>query len=269
MKLKTLLLQILYKYPNQTSNDIANIIHESYPEYVSNKKLYYIKKNQNKSDKWIWGQIRNEVGRELLRFENTKENAYFKRDEKTIPSKILWELTETGIRFFNEFVGSEEQITNDTDSLEDYNISDDLSNEIEDSETEDSTFNDYYKPGLVYLLISKHLKTISKVGYTTRTMTERLEELNKNKTYASYNLIPKLYIKTNNVKRLEDLLHVYFEPKRIWKKTGCGIDTELFHSEQNLKNEFVRFYQFISISEEFDGKISLHNPDGSIHQTTT
>ena len=208
------------------AKDMVDIYYETCSDDVDKKRQYYINKGISKTET----QLRNQILGELVSAIVGRYKEFFIVDKNTKPQ--IYSLSDKGIVKSDELFGEEIEI------IPDEEVEQILKENIIDN-------NDI---GIVYLLMSKIHKDTYKIGMTNRTLNERLFDLQRDRTYGSYNLTPVIHIKLKNYSLVEQVCHKYFENFRLCRKNDLFIDTELFKTDINFIDEF-RYFMRVNFLE--------------------
>lgn len=187
MKRKDFLLKTL-KNRKLNINEITDIYYETCSENVDSKRQSYIDKGKSMTEK----QLRNQISAEFCSNMVDHYKNLFEIDKSMKPQS--YSLTEKGIEKYNEIFVDEVEVTPTDEEIKEI-LSEDLSDGV----------------GYVYLMKSKIHKNTYKIGITNRSIEERLFDLQRDRTYGSYNLAPLIHIKLKNYNQVEQVCHKFFE----------------------------------------------------------
>lgn len=230
MKRHHFIIKVLYENKELTSKEILDLYYENCSDDVDIKRNYYIKKGITKTEKQLKKQIYAEIQSDLWQSSEScttkwKSQTIFIIDESVTPNK--YRLNNTGIGKYIDIFGQDDKILDEIYML--------------DCQSEECVKEDISDVGIIYFLKPKTHKDTFKIGVTNRTIEERVNELQKDQKYGSYNLVPVFYVKLKNYTQVEQVCHKFFENFRLCKKNDLFIDTELFKTDLDLLSEFKYF----------------------------
>lgn len=237
MTKKEFILKVLYENGNLTGHKITDFYYEQQEYDVEQKRIYYISKGTEKTEKQLKLQIRAELTAEVAKIWNINLK-YISRDNN---SPVIYSITEEGKRYYEETY-----LENTTDSI----IVDQENNKneiIEDESIEDEITT----IGIVYLLRSLTYRDTYKIGKTIRTIEERVEDLKRDSTYSIFNLKPIMYIICSDYDLIERVFHKFFENYRLCRRNTMLRDTELFKDLDSIETEFELFANFLKSNPRY------------------
>ena len=222
--------QVLFSNDGLTAREIKERIVELCPSLWDEKLAFYADAGKEKSEPWIDNQLCAEVSSTIRKWG---------RQGKVIVGK-----NEKGTTIFtatDHYKNSNEiTLENDDDVIEEYN--------------EDNELSCGPNCGYVYLMKSTVFPNTYKIG-ESMDYEKRQYELSKDNRYGVFGLETISYIKVNDRKEIEKLLHSYFYAIRLCKKSSIKVDTELFQTENDLPNEFKKFITNNFINNPFNKEV--------------
>jgi len=230
MTKKDFIIKSLFLNGTLSTSEIVDKFYDECTEKVDEKRVYYISKGSEKTEKELRQQIYAEMGRAIIAIPTLVETS------KEKGSLNKHNITELGKKFYLESNKEEEE-----------NI--DVVVENIDIEENVNTF------GIVYLLKSKSFNDTYKVG-KTKNITQRLSELSKDHRYGVFNLEEIMRIECEDYSIIERVLHKFFEDFRLCKKNEIKVDTELFINIPTIELEFELFAEMLSKNPRY-GKCKL------------
>jgi hypothetical protein len=233
MTRKDFILKSLFLNGTLSTSEIVDKFYDECTEKVDEKRVYYISKGSEKTEKELRQQIYAEIGRYIGGFKHINPILVETSKEKGVLNKHS--ITEAGKKYYLE--------------EEEENI--DVVIENIDIEENVDTF------GIVYLLKSKSFNDTYKVG-KTKNITQRLSELSKDHRYGVFNLEEIMRIECEDYSIIERVLHKFFEDFRLCKKNEIKVDTELFINIPTIELEFELFAEMLSKNPRY-GKCKLIN----------
>jgi hypothetical protein len=228
---KDFIIKSLFLNGSLSTSEIVDKFYDECSEKVDSKRVYYISKNSEKTEKELRKQIYGELGSIILTIPNLVETSKL----KGVLNKH--NITEAGKKYYLEKNKEEEEETAEV-----------VSENIEEEENID-TF------GIVYLLKSKSFNDTYKVG-KTKNITQRLSELSKDHRYGVFDLVEIMRIECEDYSIIERVLHKFFEDFRLCKKNEIKVDTELFINIPTIELEFELFAEMLSKNPRY-GKCKL------------
>ena len=232
MNQKELIIYLLGKFGgNKTRSDLTNLWYEYFPELIDKIRIRYL----DLTEKGLFNRISSWVASYPHHYPDI-----FISDR--IDNKLHYSLTEFGLSLYNELlikIDTEEEIKIEKDV-------DDVTDNIEDI-IEDNV-------GIVYLLISKRYPNTYKIGITSRTIEDRLNELTRDRLYGIFNLEVKMYIKCIDFSLIERVLHKFFEDFRMGTSVNKS-STELFVDNPTIEDEFELFVKMLQENPRYKTKI--------------
>jgi dGTP triphosphohydrolase len=227
---KDFIIKSLFLNGTLSTSEIVDKFYDDFSFKVDEKRVYYISKGIEKTEKELRQQIYAEFG------QNICANPTLIETSKERGSLNKHNITELGKKYYLESKKDEEE---DVEVVS-----------IENIEEEDvDTF------GIVYLLKSKSFEDTYKVG-KTKNITQRLSELSKDHRYGVFNLTEIMRIECEDYSIIERVLHKFFEDFRLCKKNEIKVDTELFRGIPTIEIEFELFSEMLSKNPRY-GKCKL------------
>ena len=221
MTRKDFIVKSLFLNGTLSTSEIVDKFYDDFSEKVDEKRVYYISKGSEKTEKELRQQIYSEIGRYITAIPNFVETS---KEKGTLNKHSL---TEAGKKYYLE-----------KNKEEDENI-DVVGIEVVEEEENIDTF------GIVYLLKSKSFNDTYKVG-KTKNITQRLSELSKDHRYGVFNLEEIMRIECEDYSIIERVLHKFFEDFRLCRKNEIKVDTELFINIPTIELEFELFSEMLS-----------------------
>jgi hypothetical protein len=231
MTKKDFIIKSLFLNGTLSTSEIVDKFYDECTEKVDEKRVYYIAKGSEKTEKELRQQIYAEMGRAIISIPTLVETS------KEKGSLNKHNITELGKKFYLENNKEEEEENIDT-VVENIDIEENV-----------NTF------GIVYLLKSKSFNDTYKVG-KTKNITQRLSELSKDHRYGVFNLSEIMRIECEDYSIIERVLHKFFEDFRLCKKNEIKVDTELFINIPTIELEFELFAEMLSKNPRY-GKCKL------------
>lgn len=230
MTKKDFIVKSLFINGKLSTSEIVDKFYDEFNDKVDAKRVYYIAKGSEKTEKELRQQIYAEFGNKIISIPNFVETS----KEKGILNKHC--LTESGKKYYLEKNKEEEESIDVVviENVEEENI---------------DTF------GIVYLLKSKSFNDTYKVG-KTKNITQRLSELSKDHRYGVFDLVEVMRIECEDYSIIERVLHKFFEDFRLCKKNEIKVDTELFINIPTIELEFELFAEMLSKNPRY-GKCKL------------
>jgi dGTP triphosphohydrolase len=230
MTRKDFIVKSLFINDTLSTSEIVDKFYEEFSNTIDEKRVYYIAKGSEKTEKELRQQIYAEIGSVIVAIPNFVETS---KEKGTLNKHSL---TETGKKYYLEKNKEEEESIDVVviENVEEENI---------------DTF------GIVYLLKSKSFNDTYKVG-KTKNITQRLSELSKDHRYGVFNLEEVMRIECEDYSIIERVLHKFFEDFRLCKKNEIKVDTELFINIPTIELEFELFAEMLSKNPRY-GKCKL------------
>ena len=231
MILKESIIILLGKYGNNKSmRELVSLYYDIFPEKIENVRRRYSIDKIDKTEKEIFQNFVNKFWAEI---DRRMQDWVIKSEES---NKVTYSLTEEGIKYYK--------------NLTDEDI--DTSTEV--SETDEDVEITEGGKGIVYLLLSEKFNNVYKIGSTSRTVEERLDELKVHPVYGVFYLVPKMYIEVNNFKIIERVLHKFFEDFRMGRYNH-STSTELFKDNPTIEIEFELFIEMLQKNPTYKNSI--------------
>ena len=230
MTRKDFIVKSLFINGTLSTSEIVDKFYEEFSDKVDAKRVYYIAKGSEKTEKELRQQIYAELGSVIIAIPNFVETS---KEKGTLNKHSL---TEKGKKYYLENNKEEEESLDVVvvENIEEENV---------------DTF------GIVYLLKSKSFNDTYKVG-KTKNITQRLSELSKDHRYGVFNLEEVMRIECEDYSIIERVLHKFFEDFRLCKKNEIKVDTELFINIPTIELEFELFAEMLSKNPRY-GKCKL------------
>lgn len=230
MTRKDFIVKSLFINGTLSTSEIVDKFYEEFSDKVDAKRVYYIAKGSEKTEKELRQQIYAELGSVIIAIPNFVETS---KEKGTLNKHSL---TEKGKKYYLENNKEEEESLDAVvvENIEEENV---------------DTF------GIVYLLKSKSFNDTYKVG-KTKNITQRLSELSKDHRYGVFNLEEVMRIECEDYSIIERVLHKFFEDFRLCKKNEIKVDTELFINIPTIELEFELFAEMLSKNPRY-GKCKL------------
>ena len=223
MTRKDFIVKSLFLNGALSTSEIVDKFYDELSETVNSKRVYYITKGNEKTEKELRQQIYAEIGSTIISIPNLVETS---KEKGTLNKHNI---TESGKKYYLE---KNKEVDENIDVVDIEYI-----NDIEEENVD--TF------GIVYLLKSKSFNDTYKVG-KTKNITQRLSELSKDHRYGLFNLEEVMRIECENYSIIERVLHKFFEDFRLCKKNEIKVDTELFINIPTIELEFELFAEMLS-----------------------
>lgn len=230
MTRKDFIVKSLFINGTLSTSEIVDKFYDEFSDKVDEKRVYYIAKGSEKTEKELRQQIYAELGSVIIAIPNFVETS---KEKGTLNKHSL---TEAGKKYYLEKNKEEEE-----------NIDVVVIENVEEENID--TF------GIVYLLKSKSFNDTYKVG-KTKNITQRLSELSKDHRYGVFNLEEVMRIECEDYSIIERVLHKFFEDFRLCKKNEIKVDTELFINIPTIELEFELFSEMLSKNPRY-GKCKL------------
>lgn len=223
--------QVLFSNDGLTAREIKERIVELCPSLWEEKIAFYADAGKEKSESWVDNQLCAEVSSTIRKWGRQGKVSLGKNDN--------------GVTTFT----ATEHYKNNTETLYD----DDYDESVEEY-GEENELSCGPNCGYVYLMKSTVFPDTYKIGESI-DYEKRQYELSKDNRYGVFGLETISYIKVNDRKEIEKLLHSYFYAIRLYKKSSIKVDTELFKTSNDLPNEFKKFIINNFINNPFNEEV--------------
>lgn len=229
MTKKDFIIKALFLNDTLTTSGIVDRYYDECGDKVDEKRVSYISRGNEKTEKDLRQQIYAEMGATIISIPTLVETS--KSKEKGILNSHT--ITELGRKYYLD--GVEECVV-------DIEISDISGSEVCEVGIEEENID---TTGIVYLLKSRSFDDTYKVG-KTKNIAQRLSELSKDHRYGVFDLVEVMRIECEDYSIIERVLHKFFEDFRLCKKNEIKVDTELFRGVSTIELEFELFAEFLS-----------------------
>lgn len=227
MTQKESIIYLLGKFGDKTRVELTNLWYEFFPEIID-----YHRQRLNITEKELYHKVEGWIAS----YPKNMPNAF---KTERINGTLHYSLTDSSKLIYNDIVSKIEngtyQITSsEIDEIDDLN---EPNNDPTDNITQDNI-------GIVYLLVSDRYSDTYKIGVTSRSIEERMNELKTHQIYGIFNLYPKMYFKCDSFTLIEEVMHKFFEDYRIGRYNKKDA-TELFQGNVSIEEEFELFYRML------------------------